>query len=115
MLVSDNQTVSVSGAVCAEGGPGPNSTALAPRSRAAAQAQIDIFGFEAAPEPEPELLPERAHENQTQLFGDRNPEFVEGWTELGEINGRSRSEIRTVGCTPRRPTGWNSRPGRRRA
>ena len=56
--------------------------------RTAAQAQIDIFGFEAAPAQERQQRRERLHQDQTSLFGERNPELAEGWTELGEINGR---------------------------
>ncbi|MCY3678745.1 MAG: hypothetical protein OXH66_14350 [Gemmatimonadetes bacterium] len=58
--------------------------ALEPRAVSAAQAQMDIFGFVAAPAPEREQRRDRPHQNQTGLWGDRNPELAEGWTELGQ-------------------------------
>ena len=53
-------------------------------ANAAAQAQLDAFGFVA----EPVVTPERQHEGQENIFGDRNPELAEGWESLGMVNDR---------------------------
>ena len=57
--------------------------ALAPHQGSAAQAQTDIFGFVAAPPPS-----RQRPLSQGSIFGDRNPELAEGWTELGKTGGR---------------------------